>query len=72
MKFIHSNLHFKYMKNSFIIIYVPIYRLIIDPHNHLLPVGLIVQLVEHCTGILEVKVRIPVQAWNFQAFLAAA
>jgi len=61
------------MRDSFIIIiYVHIYRLIIDPHNHLLPVGLIAQLVEHCTGILEVGVGIPVQAWNFQAFLAAA
>ena len=54
------------------IIYLHIYGLIIDPHNDLLPVGLIAQLVEHCTGIAEVRVWIPVQAWIFQAFLAAA
>ena len=29
-----------------------------DPHNGKLPVGLIVQLVEHCTGITEVRVGI--------------
>ena len=44
-----------------------IYGLIIHPINKLLPVGLIAQLVEHCNGIAEVRVRIPVQA-----FLAAA
>ena len=26
-----------------------------DPHNDQLPVGLIAQLVEHCTGITEVR-----------------
>ena len=49
-----------------------IYGLLIDPHNDQLSVGLIAQLIEHCTGILEVKVRIRVQAWIFQAFLVAA
>ena len=44
----------------------------IDPQNDQLPVGLIAQLVEHCTGIAEVKVRIPIQEWIFQAFVAAA
>ena len=29
------------------------------------------QLVELCTGIAKVMVRVPVQAWNFQAFLAS-
>ena len=33
--------------------------LIIDPHNDQLPVGLIAQLVEHCTSIAEVRVWIP-------------
>ena len=46
--------------------------LIVDPHNDLQPVGLIAQLVEHCTDSAEVRVRIPVQAWIFPAFLAAA
>ena len=32
------------------------YGLIIDPHNDLLSVGLIAQLVEHCTGIAEVRI----------------
>ena len=40
-----------------------IYGLKIDPHNDQLPVGLIAQLVEHCTSIAEVGVRIPVQAF---------
>ena len=36
-----------------------------------LPVGLIAQLVEHCTGIAEVMGSNPVQAWNFfQAFFS--
>ena len=44
----------------------PHLRLIVDPHNDLLLVGLTAQLVEHDTGIAEVRVRAPVQA-----FLAA-
>ena len=61
IKFIHSYLQFKYMENScIIVIYLHIYGLIIDPHNELLPVGLIAQLVEHCTGITEVRVQIPI------------
>ena len=35
------------------------YGLIIDPHNDQLPVGLIAQLVECCTGIAEVRVQVP-------------
>ena len=34
-----------------------IYGLIIDPHNDLLSIGLIAQLVEHCTSITGVRVR---------------
>lgn len=30
-----------------------------DPHNDHLPVGLIAELVEHCTGIAEVRARVP-------------
>ena len=60
---LHSNPHFEYMGNSCnIIIYLHIYGLIVDPHNNLLPVGLIAQQLEHCTGIAEVRVPIPVQA----------
>ena len=38
--------------------------------NNQLPVGLIAQLVEHCTGITEVMGSIPVQAWIFSGFLS--
>ena len=31
-----------------------IYGLVVDPHNDKLPVGLIAQLVAHCTGIAEI------------------
>ena len=71
-KFIHSDAHFKYKNSCIIIIYLYIYGLIIDPHDDQLPVGLIAQLVEHCIDNAEVRVRIPVQAWIFQAFVAAA
>ena len=62
------------MENSCIIIIClsHIYRLLIDPHNDLPPVGQIAQLEEHSTSIVEVRVQIPVQAWIFQGFLAAA
>ena len=39
-----------------------IYVFIINPHNDVLPVSLIAELMEHCTGIAEARVRIPVQA----------
>ena len=67
IKFIRSNQHFKYMKNSCIIIYLYIYGLITDSHNDQLLVGPIAQLVERCTGTADVRVRVPVQA-----FLAVA
>ena len=40
-------------------------------YNDLLPVGLLAQLVERCTGIVEVKGSNPVQAWLFSGFLFA-
>ena len=46
-------------------LHIKVYRLIINPRNDLLPVGLIAQLVEYCTGITEVRVWIPVPAWIF-------
>ena len=53
------------------------YGLIIDPHDDQLPFGLIAQLVghsaqlvRHCTGIVAVRVRVPVLASIFHAFLA--
>ena len=44
-----------------------IYGLMVEPHNDQLPVGLIIQLLGHCNGIAEARVRISVQA-----FLATA
>ena len=38
--------------------------------NDQLPVVLIAQLVEHCTGIAEVMGSNPVQAWVFSGFLS--
>ena len=38
---------------------------ITNQFNDLLPVGLLAQLVERCTGIAEVKGSNPVQAWKF-------
>ena len=53
-------LFFKYMnfmyQNHLCTSIFIIYRLIMDPHNDQHPVGLIVQMVEHCTGLSEVSV----------------
>ena len=38
---------------------------ITNSHNDQLPVGLIAQWIEHCTGIAEVMDSNPVQAWIF-------
>ena len=43
--------------------YLHIYGLTRNPHNYQLPVSLVAQLAEHCTGIAEVRVRIPIQAF---------
>ena len=46
-------------------------RFIWDQHIVQLPVGLLAQVVEHCTGIAEVMGSNPVQAWIFfQAFFS--
>ena len=42
--------------------------LIIDPHNDLLPVGLIAQLVEHCTSVTEVRIWVPFRQEFFKPF----
>ena len=44
------------------------YGYITNSQNDQLPVGLIAQLVEHCTGIAEVMASNPVQAWIFFRF----
>ena len=43
-------------ENCIFIIHLDIYGLTTDPHNDQLQVGLITQPVEHCSGIVEVRV----------------
>ena len=50
--------------------YLYFYGLIIEPRHNQLPVGLVAQLVEHCTTIEEVRVQIPVQAFLAVAYAA--
>ena len=44
----------------------------IDPYNDQLPVGLIAQLVEHCTGVAEVRVRVPSRPFLHHRLVGAA
>ena len=44
------------------------YGLIIDQHDDQLPFGLIAQLVEHCTGIAEVRIRVTFRPEFFRPF----
>ena len=44
---------------------------ITNQHNDQLPVGLLAQLLERCTGIAQVKGSNPVQDWIFSGFLFA-
>ena len=46
-----------------------IYGFIIDPHNDQLPVDLIAQLVEHCTGIAGVWVHVLLRPEFFRPFV---
>ena len=47
------------------------YPYITNQHNDQLPVGLLAQLLERCTGIAQVKGSNPVQDWIFSGFLFA-
>lgn len=47
------------------------YEVIVDPPNDQLQVCVTAQLIEHCTGISEVKLRVSFEL-TFQAFLSAA
>ena len=49
----------------FKIIYSPLHGFIWNQHSDQLPVGLLAQLVNHCTGIAEIMGPNPVQAWIF-------
>ena len=59
-----STIHI-YNFHIFTVIYSSFYRFIWNQHNDQFPVGLLAQLVEHCTGIAEVMGSNPVQAWIF-------
>ena len=50
---------FKFFSNSFL----P--RVIIDPHNDQLPVGLTAQQAGHYTGITELRIQIPIRSEFF-------
>ena len=64
---IRNNFHFsKLIVSLLLFFYGTIYALIVDPQNDQLPVGLIAQLVGHCTRIAEVRVNYsPPQALFF-------
>ena len=49
----------------FTVVYSSLHGFIWNQHNGQLPVGLLAQLVGHCTGIAEVMGSNPVQAWIF-------
>ena len=49
----------------FTVVYSPLQGFIWNQHNDQLPVGLLAQLVEHCTGITEIMGSNPVQVWIF-------
>ena len=46
-------------------VFSPLHRFVWNQHSDQFPVGLLAQLVEHCTGIAEVMGSNPVQAWIF-------
>ena len=53
------------VKGIFTIIYSSLLGFIWNQHIDQLPVGLLAQLVEHCTGIAEVMGSNPVHVWIF-------
>ena len=54
-----------YVFHIFLAVYSSLHGFIWKQHNDQLPVGLLAQLVERCTGIAEVMGSNPVQAWMF-------
>ena len=57
-----------YNFHIFTVIYSSLHGFTLNQHNDQLPVGLLAQLVEHCTGIAKVMNSSPVQAWFFFFF----
>ena len=56
---------YTYDFHIFTVIYSSLHGFIWNQHTDQLPVGLLAQLVEHCTGIAEVMGSNPLQAWIF-------
>ena len=54
-----------YNFHIFTAVYSPLHGFIWNQHSDQLPVGLLAQLVEHCTSIAEVMGSNPIQAWIF-------
>ena len=59
---------FKWNFINFIAYIFTIYGFMIDPHNDQPPVGLIAQLLEHCTSIAEARVRVSFKPEFFRPF----
>ena len=57
-----------YNFHIFTVIYSSLHGFTLNQHNDQLPVGLLAQLVKHCTGIAKVMNSSPVQAWFFFFF----
>ena len=55
--------------HMFTTVYSPLHGFIWNQNSDQLPVGLLAQLVELCTGIAEVRGSNPVQAWIFSGLL---
>ena len=60
--YLHYSPQFKYMK---LLVFFTFYGYITNSQSGHFPVGLIAQLVEHCTGVAEVMGSNPVEAWFF-------
>ena len=60
--FVSSSAVYIHDFHVFTAIYSPLRGLFWNQHNDQLPVSLLAQLVEHCTGIAEVMGSNPVQA----------
>ena len=54
-----------YFYSFILFVYSPLHGFNWNQHSDQLAVGLLAQLVEHCTGITEVMGSNPVQAWIF-------
>ena len=54
----HEQYDFQYDFHIFTVVYSPLHRFIWYQHHAQLPVALLAQLVERCTGVAEVMVQI--------------